>query len=228
MKIAVIPARGGSQRIPRKNLLMMPHGQCTVLANAIKQARAAQCEMIYVSTDDVEIAKEAERYDAIPVMRQSGLARDDVGTQEVIASECEKYASPDDTVVGIYPCTPLLIAHPIKQALYLLSSVPGKFIVSVGKFQTPIHLAFESYSDKDEILSLRRCMPQFAETHTFPARYFDAGQFYIGKAKLFTDRVDLTKNAAPYFLPATRAIDINTHEDWLVACALYKGLFHDD
>jgi len=230
MKIAVIPARAGSRRIPRKNLLPMPDGKQTVLANAIKQARAASCELVYVSTDDKEIAKEAGRYEAVVVERFAGLEQDHVGTQEVVASVCEYHCKPIDTVVCIYPCTPLLQASMIRQALSILSNHEDKFIMSVGVHQNPIQQAFEVYANELNNMQLRRCMPQFNDwaSDKFPKRYYDAGQFYIGKAKLFIERVDLNRNATPYFLPSTRAIDINTWEDWLVASTLYKGLQHDD
>jgi pseudaminic acid cytidylyltransferase len=225
MTIAIIPARGGSRRIPRKNLLPMPTPYGTVLGHAIMMCRAAGITEVYVSTDDREIGRVATTAGAYVLERSYEMAQDEVGTQEVIGEAVRALGSslsPTETTVCVYPCTPLLMADDLRKAVVTFrhTAVDGHYIVSVGKYTSPIHHAMEFTGTR-----LRYAMPQFRKwtSDRLPERYYDAGQFYIGQARSFAENVPLDTNMVPYVLPPWLAVDINTQEDWDFAMRLYPS-----
>jgi pseudaminic acid cytidylyltransferase len=220
--LAIIPARGGSRRLPNKNILPMPNGKGTVLSHAIEVAILSGCSNVFVSTDSAEIAQQAEKAGATAIARVPAMAVDSIGTQEVAADALRTInANRDDLVCVIYPCTPLLDPMRCCRGRERLEHNQGKFIVAVGKFQSPIHRALE-WTDRN---TLRSAMPQFDgwTGDRLPPRYFDAGQFYWGQASSFMDALPLYENAIPLVLPPWEAIDINWHVDWDLATRLLKG-----
>lgn len=129
--VAIIPARGSSVRIPRKNIKMF-HGQ-PIIAYSIKAALDAGIfDKVFVSTDDPEIAAVATEYGATPLMRSAELSRDEIGTQQVMRAVLEQLA--EDRIVHaccVYPCAPMLSADTLRRAYKLLT--PGTpYVVPVG------------------------------------------------------------------------------------------------
>lgn len=128
MRVAIIPARGGSRRIPRKNIREF-HGK-PIIAYSIEAARAALFDQVWVSTEDQEIAEVAIAFKAHVLYRPLDLARDEVGTQEVMKNALA--AMPGAEVACcIYPCAPLLRPNVLRRALELLVG-DRNYIVPVG------------------------------------------------------------------------------------------------
>tara|TARA_R110000868_G_scaffold411755_1_gene708924 strand:- start:34470 stop:35177 length:708 start_codon:yes stop_codon:yes gene_type:complete len=228
VSIAIIPARGGSRRIPNKNIKVFAPTGRTMLAMAVSTARSAGIfDQIYVSSDDEATLKIALGAGAVPLPRSAELGQDDVGTQQVVQSaitlieELNGQNLVASHVCCIYPCTPLL--RPVDIATgYRMFTYAGKpFLVAAGLYPSPIHQALEVTAN-----SMRLVMPQFEgwPSIKFPERYFDAGQFYWGTAEAFRSGLNLYSNAAPYILQRHCAIDINTLEDWWLAELIYRGL----
>ncbi len=129
--IAIIPARGGSTRIPRKNIRAF-HGK-PMLAHAIKVAQDAGLA-VHVSTEDVEVARVAAIYGASIVQRPIALAENDIGTQAVMRHAVKTLGlSANTEVCCIYPCTPLLTAVELRKARILLESEWTQYVVAVNE-----------------------------------------------------------------------------------------------
>lgn len=131
MKIAVIPARGGSRRIPRKNIRLF-HGK-PIIAYSIEVAnRSMLFDRVWVSTEDSEIAEVATAHGANALYRPRELAKDEVGTQEVMKHAVIALGV-DDVACCIYPCAPLLKDFSLRSALRLLTDgTPRDYIVPIG------------------------------------------------------------------------------------------------
>jgi pseudaminic acid cytidylyltransferase len=143
MNIAIIPARGGSKRIPRKNIRDF-EGK-PIIAYSIETALASSIfSSVVVSTDDAEIMHIARLYGAVVIKRPAKLADDDTGTQEVIRHACMTLAlRPDDRVCGIYPTAPMMTAGDLQRGLNAVWSGENHFSFSVGT--EPLHDAGQWY-----------------------------------------------------------------------------------
>ena len=130
MNIAIIPARGGSRRIPRKNIRLF-HGK-PIIGYSIEAALASELfDDIVVSTEDDEIADVAKTYGASVLARDPALAADEVGTQAVIAAACRQLALNDyDGVCAIYPCAPLLTPRLLQHMMDMLHLRPCSYVVA--------------------------------------------------------------------------------------------------
>lgn len=130
--VAIIPARGGSRRIPKKNIRDF-HGK-PILAYSIETAKAAGLfDQIVVSTDDDEIRDVAWSYGAKYLEREPEFARDEVGTKAVMARAIKQLElDAADTVVCIYPCAPLIEPGDLQWGINLLVLRPAYFVVSIG------------------------------------------------------------------------------------------------
>lgn len=138
--VAVIPARGGSRRIPRKNIREF-HGK-PIIAYSIQTALASGIfNQVIVSSDDSEILKAAETYGAIPYRRPKHLGEDDIGTQQIMRDALIHF--PAYKACCIYPCAPLLLPGDLKYAQSLHRDCDFDYIVSVG--YPPLHDAGAFY-----------------------------------------------------------------------------------
>jgi pseudaminic acid cytidylyltransferase len=187
MRVAVIPARGGSRRIPRKNVEHfkgMP-----MISYPIRAAiESRMFELIMVSTDDLEIASVAFDYGAVPVPRP--LDDGTTGTNEIAGRALDKLQISGGTCCVIYPCSPLLTSELLKEGF--------------AELLKPHHQCY-----------VRSVTPAGV----------DAGCFYWGWIRSFRDRVPMDEyNLHDFALPAERAIDINTPEDWAAAERMYEDL----
>jgi len=130
MVTCIIPARGGSIRIPRKNIKDF-HGK-PIIAYSIQTAQQV-CDRVVVSTEDDDIAAVAKMYGADVYMRPERLARDDVGTQEVMADACESVVEMGmTTAVCLYPCAPLVTPRDLMLAIQQCMLRPCMYVVSVA------------------------------------------------------------------------------------------------
>ncbi|PCI21437.1 MAG: pseudaminic acid cytidylyltransferase [Piscirickettsiaceae bacterium] len=232
MRLCVIPARGGSKRIPRKNIKLF-HGK-PIVAYSIEAAQRSGCfDKIIVSTDDQEIADVAEEYGAeVPFLRPEELANDHAGTLPVIKHAIEwfeEFESKSSEVCCLYATAPFLQAGSIKQAYKQLQVTQADYCFSVTSFAFPIQRAIKITQHQ----RIEMFYPEHSNTRSqdLEEAYHDAGQFYWGKAEAFKQLKPLfSENASPFLLPRHLVQDIDTQEDWLRAEMMYQvhkqsGLF---
>ena len=221
--VAIIPARGGSKRIPRKNL--KPFDGVPMIVRSIRTALdCGLFDQVIVSTDDEEIADVARAHGAqVPFMRPVELADDFTGTAAVIVHALSQLPV-FDYVCCIYATAPLLQARYLRQGHELLVQHPDKsFAFSVAGFGFPVQRALTL----DEQGVLTSLYPEFRNTRSqdLPEAYQDAGQFYWGRTEAWL-RGDVLFSPAslPVILPRYLVQDIDTLEDWKRAEYLYAAL----
>ncbi len=225
MNVAIIPARGGSKRIPRKNIKLF-HGK-PIIAYSIEAAISSGCfDKVIVSTDDEEIADIAEAYGAqVPFFRPEHLADDRASTLEVISHALNWIINNDekpDFVCIIYATAPFLQPETIQKSFQLLKNSSGKkFCFGVTEYPSPIQRALKiSTSGEIEMFQEEYLNSRSQELE---AAYHDVGQFYWGRTDAFLDdSVVFSKLSIPYIMPSHQVQDIDTPDDWLRAEILYR------
>jgi pseudaminic acid cytidylyltransferase len=225
MNIAVIPARGGSKRIPRKNIL--PFGGQPMIAYAIAAARASGLfEHVVVSTDDDEIAAVAQAHGAtVPFRRPRELADDQTVTVPVIAHAAQWFVDQGRApaaVCCIYPCVPLLRAEDLRGAHALFLERDAQYVYPVVQFHSSPWRGMR----KPERGPMEFIYPQYELTRTQDLErcYYDAGQFYWGKTTAWTSGLRMHSNGHGYEVPPWRVVDIDTPEDWKRAELIARAL----
>jgi N-acylneuraminate cytidylyltransferase len=226
MKIAVIPARGGSKRIPRKNIKLF--GGLPMIAWSIRAAIDSQCfDHVLVSTDDEEIASVAKAYGAeVPFVRPASLSDDHTATIPVIAHAIEwqsQQAIAATEVCCIYATAPFILASDIQRGLDVLQSSGADYAFSVTSYAFPIQRAIRITTER----RIEMFQPEHFNTRSqdLQEAWHDAGQFYWGKAHAWLDGKSLfSRDGAPVTLPRFRVQDIDTAEDWERAEWLMKAL----
>ena len=220
--LACIPARGGSKRIPHKNVVDF-HGK-PLISYSIEAAKKSQLfSEVMVSTDDIEIARVSEEYGAIvPFMRDASLADDFTGTFTVTRDAFLKMQEKGydyDGICCIYATAPLLTPdYLIKAFTYLKPGVDC--VMSVCEFTFPIQRAF--IMDKTGAVKYRE--PQYASSRSQDLEkcYHDCGQFYFyTKEAVLENKTHVTR---PFIVPTYRVMDIDTKEDLAYAKVMYKIL----
>ncbi len=224
MRIAIIPARGGSKRISKKNI--RDFFGVPMLVRAIKTANLSGLfDQVVVSTECQQIASLASSHGAaVPFFRPENLADDFTPTVPVIAhaiSECEKLGWQINEVCCIYPCTPFLTFQDLIQGYELLKSTIVDYTMAIAEFPaSPIRALIGN--------NIQNCLsPMFnhdelVRTQDIPVAYYDVGQFYWGKRKAWFENNRIHSNALGVIFPRIRAIDIDTEEDWLFAETVFK------
>lgn len=214
MRLAVIPARGGSKRIPRKNI--RPFAGKPMIGHAIAAAQSSGLfDKIIVSTDDAEIASIAVAMGAqVPFMRPAGLADDHTPTVPVVAhaiDACAQLGWAAQQVCCIYPGVPFLHATDLQEALALLEK-GADYTFPVTPFPSAIQRALRRESDG----STQPYFPQFASTRTqdLPPAFHDAGQFYWGRAAAWLAGLNIHLHGRTIVMPEWRVVDIDTPDDW--------------
>lgn len=226
MRLAVIPARGGSKRIPRKNI--KPFCGLPMIAWSIRAAQQSQCfDRIIVSTDDEEIAEVARVYGAeVPFARPAELSDDYTGTVPVIAHAVgwqNENGEEATDVCCIYATAPFVQAIDLQRGLQTLLSTGADYAFSVTSYAFPIQRAIR-ITDEGRVEML---MPEHfgSRSQDLPEAWHDAGQFYWGKAYAWVqDKPLFSLDAAPVSLPRYRVQDIDTPEDWERAEWLFKAM----
>jgi pseudaminic acid cytidylyltransferase len=226
--IAVIPARGGSKRIPRKNIRAF-HGR-PMLAWPIDAAKA--CGLfgrIVVSTEDEEIAAIARSLGAeTPFRRPTRLADDHAPTPAVVrhaleALSAESAAGGIDYACCIYPTAPLLRAGDLRRSFEMLAARPDKsFALGVTTFAFPVQRAVRI----DAQGALAPLYPEFREVRSqdLEPAYHDAGQFCWGRASAWlAGEPVFSERTLPVILPRRVVQDIDTPEDWETAELLFEA-----
>jgi N-acylneuraminate cytidylyltransferase len=226
-RLAIIPARAGSKRIPGKNLRLF-RGK-PIVAYSIECAKKSNLfERIHVSTDDDKISGVAKSLGHQPeFMRLPELADDHTPLMAVLKYTIEKYEEfglEFDEIVLIMACAPLILPEDLITAVKLLGSTPkANGVIGVCKFPTPVARSYRMGSDN-------MLVPEFPEkmqerSQDLPEDYYDAGQFCVFRTpavKASTGAGEY-KNLIGYELPPHRAVDIDTEDDWLLAEKLYRA-----
>jgi pseudaminic acid cytidylyltransferase len=229
MRLAVIPARGGSKRIPRKNI--KPFFGKPMMAWSIEAALASGCfDQVIVSTDDLEIAEVARRHGAqVPFMRPPELSDDHTGTTAVVAHAVawfEAHCQPPAEVCCLYATAPFVSVDDLRRGLALLTETGSDYAFSVTRYASPIQRAIRiTPAGRVEMFD-----PGHFNTRSqdLEEAYHDAGQFYWGRAAAWLERrMIFGANAAPVVLPRHRVQDIDTADDWQRAEYLFRVLNPD-
>ena len=214
MPIAIIPARGGSKRIPRKNVKPF-HGKPMVAWPILTARETGLFDRIIVTTDDPEIADIAQEFGAIcPFQRPDHLSDDHTGIQPVIKHAITTLSiNPDEDICVILPTSPLLLASDLQDAHKRLNEQSVHFVVSTASFPYPAQRAM--IRDGSGILEFLYNQNALTRSQDLPETFHDAGQFYWGKARHWVDTVNiLASHSVGYTLPRSRVQDIDTPEDW--------------
>ncbi len=224
MNIAVIPARGGSKRIPRKNIRLF--NGLPVISYAIAAAKKSEIfDQIVVSTDDEEIAEIAISFGAsIPWMRSKNLSDDFATTIHVMqdaVNQLDNSGNDLKHVCCIYPATPLLKPKFLTEGLKILESADWDYVITASVAKSPPERSLSVGKNKE--ISMR--FPSFETTRSqdFPPAYFDAGQFYWGRKTAWQSGLPIfTSKSTMLELPRELAVDIDTLDDWDYAERLFE------
>jgi len=223
--VAIIPARGGSKRIPRKNIKDF----CgkPIIAYSIEAAKASGLfDRIIVSTDDEEIAEVARQYGAeIPFMRPRELSDDFTGTNAVAKHALQWLIKSGENIAVaccIYATAPLLDPEYLIEGYNLLCKGNAPFVFSVTRFDFPVQRAIR-INQRGKVEAF---YPEFIKMRSqdLEEAYHDAGQFYWGTADAFIKEDDLySAGALPVILPRHMVQDIDTLEDWESAELMFQS-----
>lgn len=221
--IAIITARGGSKRIPKKNIREF----CgkPIIAYSIEAAFNSKCfDEVMVSTDSEEIAEIAKSYGAkVPFLRSEATSNDYATTVDVINEVIEKYSQTGeefDLICCIYPTAPFVTAEKLVKAIDTLANSDADSLMPVVSFSFPPQRGNIIKDGK-----LQYMYPEYAKARSQDLEpiYHDCGQFYLCKTKVFrkTGRL-VTENTIPYIMPEEEVQDIDNFSDWKIAELKYK------
>jgi pseudaminic acid cytidylyltransferase len=224
--IAIIPARGGSKRIPKKNIkdfLGKP-----IIAYSIQLAVSSKLfDKVIVSTDDEEIKEVAIKYSAeVPFIRPKEISDDFTGTHEVIGHAVKWLEDNNeklDYVCCIYPTAPLIQKDDLIKAYKIIKTGKWNSVMAATNFSYPIFRSFENLPNG----GLKMFFPEHysSRSQDLPEAYHDAGQFYWAKPEIwkekpkgYDDKTSLIK------IPNFRVKDVDTFDDWDSLEIIYKLL----
>lgn len=221
--ICLIPARGGSKRVPRKNV--RPFCNRPMISWAIESClESGLFDRIVVSTDDDEIAQVALQSGAeVPFRRPANLSDDHTVTRDVVvhailALGLENH--PKKNLCIRYPTTPLLSSHDLQGGLGLLEESGADFVFAATWFGAPIEWALTLESSG---MGVRMLQPEHRQTRSQDLKetFHDAGQFYMGSIEAYlSGKPTFGSRSLPYFIPGWRGVDIDNEEDWQEAESL--------
>ena len=223
--LAIITARGGSKRIPGKNIRDF-YGK-PVIAYSIQAALESNCfDKIMCSTDDVKIAKIAQKYGAeVPFFRSPETSTDYATTADVwqeVISEYAKRGEFFDCFCCIYPVAPFISGKQLKAGLNIMLNENANGAMPVVQYSYPTQRALKISSQK-----LSMFYPDFltARSQDLEKSYHDAGQFYWYKTEAFHKNPNIMQlSPVAIILPENEVQDIDTEEDWQIAELKYKIL----
>jgi N-acylneuraminate cytidylyltransferase len=226
VKVAIIPARGGSKRIPRKNIKVF----CgkPMIVYSIEAALASGCfDKVIISTDDSEIATLARQCGAsVPFLRPGALSDDYTGTVPVIRHAIEQLKAEGEVlthVCCIYATAPFVNATDIERGLVSMADEAVDYAFSVTSYPFPIQRAVRVTAQN----RIEMFQPEHLGTRSqdLEEAYHDAGQFYWGRTSAWLEeRPIFGLRSVPVVLPRHRVQDIDTQEDWVRAEWLFKAM----
>lgn len=227
--VAIITARGGSKRIPRKNI--KPFLGRPILEYSIEAALAADMfHEVMVSTDDEEIANVAKKAGAkVPFLRSEKTANDFATTADVVAEVLDSYERIGTSfgwVCCIYPTAPFVTANAIKTAMMILEQEQADSVIPVVKFSFP--------PQRGVLIQDGRIVPKWKECMNMRSQdleplYHDCGQFYCLNVESFRRQKAIwMENVVPFVQDELFVQDIDTPEDWKMAEMKYRLLYMDE
>lgn len=225
MKLCVIPARGGSKRIPRKNIREF----CgkPMIRWAIDSAFASGLfEKVIVSTDDDEIAQLARSANAeVPFLRPRELADDLTPIAPVMAhaiQACQEMNWPINFACCIFPCVPFLQINDLISSFSLMQEKDAPFSYVVTEYAHPTQRAmYRSLTGKMVFVDPSH---ELTRTQDFEKTYHDAGQFYWGTDDAWKNDKMMHTSGVSYVIPGWRVVDIDNDDDWRRAELMYKAM----
>lgn len=226
MKVAIIPARGGSKRILRKNIRQF----CgkPMIAWSIEAALNSACfDRIIVSTDDSEIAEVARQYGAeVPFMRPAELSDDHTGTIPVIHHAIKWFNQRKQHVEQaccLYATAPFVTGEDLRRGLDVLSDNACAYAFSVTSYAFPIQRAIRlTPAGRVEMFNAEHFETR---SQDLEEAFHDAGQFYWGHADSWLQgKLIFGPDSLPVILPRHRVQDIDTIEDWVRAEWMFKAM----
>jgi pseudaminic acid cytidylyltransferase len=226
MNICIIPARGGSKRIPRKNI--KPFAGKPMIAYAIDAAKASGLfEHVVVTTDDEEIAGiSRERGAETPFMRPLELADDYTPTVPVVAhaiDACQARGWEIDYACCIYPGVPFIQVADLKAGLELLKTTGANYSFPVTEFPSAIQRGLKR--GQDALMAPFNPEHEQTRTQDLEPAFYDAGQFYWGTTQAWLmASTRLHSGSAGLVIPQWRVVDIDTNDDWDRAELIYRAL----
>lgn len=221
--LAIITARGGSKRIPRKNI--KPFCGKPILAYSIEAATGSGLfDEVMVSTDDEEIASIALQYGAkVPFYRSPRTANDFATTSDVILEVLEEYEKRGeryDIAACIYPTAPFITAQKLREAMEKLTASDADTLIPVVSFSYPIQRALVIEGER-LIFEDPRYLDSRSQDLT--PHYHDVGQFYLFRTEAFRRSGKLmTGNILPLVVPEIEVQDIDNQMDWEIAELKYR------
>lgn len=227
MNIAIIPARGGSKRIPRKNIRLFCDKP--IIAYSIEAAKESrQIERVFVSTDDPEIAEIAQEYGAeVPFLREASLADDKTGTTPVVRQALTKLANQGlsiDVCACIYATAPFITSQIIDNGVEKLQKENTDFVFTANQFSFPIQRALVEGPQGEVTPFSKEDIGK--RSQDLVDTFHDAGQLYIAQSKTWltpTARV-FSEHSRMIKLPSHLVQDIDTEQDWKRAEVMFNVL----
>lgn len=224
MAIAVIPARGGSKRIPRKNIRLFQG--TPVIGLTIKTLQDSGIfTHILVSTEDPEIGATASKFGAKILWRDLALSDDYTTTQQVMKDSVESipinYASKHDPIFCVYPVTPFLTKELLHKGLAEVNSIGEGYVLVAQECRTPPERVF--YYNKQGELEMPFPGAMQTRTQDFHPKFVDAGLFYAASRQTWS-------SGLPIFSPSSKfieigrfdSVDVDQIQDWEFAEEIYK------
>jgi pseudaminic acid cytidylyltransferase len=222
--IAIIPARGGSKRIPKKNIKSF----CgkPLIAYSIQTAINSKLfDKVVVSTDSEEIAEVAKKYGAEILYRPKELA-DDYAGSDVVFNHAINELNKDNKynfACMIYATAPFLQIEYLKEAFEKLKNSTACYSFSATSFEYPIWRSFRIKDDRCEMFWPENYPKR---SQDLEEAYHDAGQFYWRKLDCKSNKIFFSKNSIPIIIPRYLVQDIDTMEDFIRAEKMYKAVFN--
>jgi len=224
--LCIIPARGGSKRIPRKNIKNFC-GKPIIAYSILAALKSGVFDEVMVSTDNEEIAVISKEYGAeIPFFRSEKSSDDYTGLAEVVMEVIQDYKNKGiswDSVCCLLPTAPFVRAEDLKTSNEKYIEQDKDALIPVVRYSYPIQRALQI--DDKSFLSFVHLEHLVSRSQDLAPRFHDAGQYYfINKDVLLREKSLFPKNTTAIELPETRVQDIDTAEDWILAELKYRML----
>jgi pseudaminic acid cytidylyltransferase len=220
---AILPARGGSKRIPRKNIKNF-NGKPLIHWTLLNLISYDMFDEIIVTTDDQEIADLCKVFNIRVLGNRPANLSDDLTSilpviKYVLNNDLNLVDSKDN-VVCIYPSAVLLEKNDLMEAKELFMKIKDRFIIAATEYSHPIQRSFRINQDKDLILS----DPKFSQhrTQDLESYYHDAGQFVWGDKKIWNSSNSILESSAAITIPNSRIQDIDTPDDWKISEVMHR------
>jgi pseudaminic acid cytidylyltransferase len=226
--VAYIPARGGSKRIPKKNIRHFDG--IPALGRVIRTVTDTKlCDRIIVSTDNEEIEEVARNFGAEVLQRDATLAGDHAGLLEVVQGDIGHLLKTSETsliLACVLPTAVLLSAEDLGRAITWVREGTARFVVSVGRFSYPVQRALRMNFNSSVEMVWPENYPK--RSQDLEILFHDAGQFYVGSTAEWSHRDTMFQDPAKaIIIEDWRVQDIDVEEDWILAEQMWRAYFAD-